>query len=93
MRLGLPVRHGMAMSCSFPPAFCAALHVQRAVGVGAHGISRCDMHLDSRGQVWVHEINSMPGLTETSDVPHEAFATGMTYRDLVLEILGSAFFH
>jgi D-alanine-D-alanine ligase len=50
------------------------------------------MHLDSRGQVWVHEINSMPGLTETSDVPHEAFAIGMTYRDLVLEILGSAFF-
>ncbi|NLJ37047.1 MAG: hypothetical protein GX358_12545 [candidate division WS1 bacterium] len=66
------------------------MHAHRAVG--AHGISRCDMHLDSRGQVWVHEINSMPGLTETSDVPHEAFAIGMTYRDLVLEILGSAFF-
>jgi D-alanine-D-alanine ligase len=71
-------------------AMQSALHAHRAVG--AHGISRCDMHLDSRGQVWIHEINSMPGLTETSDVPHEALAIGMTYRDLVLEILGSAFF-
>lgn len=58
---------------------------------GCHGISRCDMHLDEQGQVWVHEINSMPGLTETSDVPHEAIADGMSYQDLTLEILASAF--
>jgi D-alanine-D-alanine ligase len=58
---------------------------------GCHGISRCDMHVDLEGNVWVHEINSMPGLTETSDVPHEAFAAGMTYSDLVLEILATAF--
>ncbi len=58
---------------------------------GCHGISRCDMHLDEQGQVWIHEINSMPGLTETSDVPHEAIADGMTYQDLALEILASAF--
>ncbi len=58
---------------------------------GCHGISRCDMHVDGDGNIWVHEINSMPGLTETSDVPHEAFASGMTYAELVLEILGSAF--
>lgn len=58
---------------------------------GCHGISRCDMHVDTSGGIWVHEINSMPGLTETSDVPHEAIATGMTYTELVLEILGSAF--
>lgn len=56
-----------------------------------HGISRCDMHIDTAGNIWVHEINSMPGLTETSDVPHEASATGMTYGELVLEILGTAF--
>ncbi len=58
---------------------------------GCHGISRCDMHVDGHGNIWVHEINSMPGLTETSDVPHEALASGMTYAELVLEILGSAF--
>jgi D-alanine-D-alanine ligase len=58
--------------------------------LGCRGISRCDMHLDAAGRLWFHEVNSCPGMTETSDVPHEAFAAGMTYDDLVLEILQSA---
>jgi len=57
---------------------------------GCHGISRVDMHLDHKGQLWVHEVNSVPGLTETSDVPAEALAAGMSYDELVLEILHSA---
>lgn len=65
-----------------------ALGVHRAIG--CHGWSRVDMHLDSTGQVWVHEINSIPGMTETSDVPAEAAAAGMTYDELVAEILCSA---
>ncbi len=65
-----------------------ALRVHRLVG--CHGISRVDMHVDGEGQVWVHEINSIPGLTETSDVPAEAAAMGMGYDELVLEILHSA---
>jgi D-alanine-D-alanine ligase len=55
-----------------------------------HGLSRVDMHLDSQGRLWVHEINSVPGLTETSDVPAEAAAAGMAYEDLIEEILASA---
>jgi D-alanine-D-alanine ligase len=58
--------------------------------LGCHGISRCDMHLDASGVLWFHEVNGCPGMTETSDVPHEAFAAGMTYDELVLEILASA---
>ncbi|MEN6302763.1 MAG: D-alanine--D-alanine ligase [Armatimonadia bacterium] len=58
--------------------------------MGCHGVSRCDMHLDRAGNLWFHEVNSCPGMTETSDVPHQAFAAGMTYDDLVLEILQSA---
>ncbi|MCX7598277.1 MAG: D-alanine--D-alanine ligase [Armatimonadetes bacterium] len=65
-----------------------ALAVHQAIG--CHGWSRVDMHLDSAGQVWVHEINSIPGMTETSDVPAEAAAAGMTYDELVAEILCSA---
>ena len=57
---------------------------------GCHGLSRVDMHLDSRGQLWVHEINSVPGLTETSDVPAQARAAGMSYEELIREILHSA---
>lgn len=58
--------------------------------LGCHGISRCDMHLDAAGTIWFHEVNSCPGMTETSDVPHEAFAAGMTYDELVLEVLRTA---
>jgi len=58
--------------------------------LGCHGISRVDMHLEEAGRVWVHEINSVPGMTETSDVPASAAAAGMSYDDLVLEILHSA---
>lgn len=65
-----------------------ALAVHRLVG--CHGISRVDMHMDEAGTVWVHEINSIPGMTETSDVPAEAQAAGMSYDELVLEILHSA---
>lgn len=58
--------------------------------LSCHGISRCDMHLDTAGGLWIHEVNSCPGMTETSDVPHEAFALGMTYEDLVEEVLQTA---
>lgn len=58
--------------------------------LGCFGVSRTDMHVDETGKLWFHEVNSCPGMTETSDVPHQAFAAGMTYDELVLEILQSA---
>ncbi len=58
--------------------------------LSCHGISRCDMHLDRAGGLWIHEVNSCPGMTETSDVPHEAFAADMTYEDLVEAVLQTA---
>ena len=58
--------------------------------LGCEGLSRVDMHLDSAGRCWVHEINSVPGMTETSDVPAAAEAEGTSYDELVLEILESA---
>jgi D-alanine-D-alanine ligase len=58
--------------------------------LGCRGISRVDMHLDSQQQVWVHELNSVPGLTDVSDVPAAAAAAGMSYDEVILEILASA---
>ncbi len=65
-----------------------ALRAHRACD--CHGLSRVDMHYDTQGRLWVHELNSVPGLTATSDVPAEARAAGMTYEELVEEILESA---
>ncbi|NLO73461.1 MAG: D-alanine--D-alanine ligase, partial [candidate division WS1 bacterium] len=68
----------------------------QAVGLRAHqaldchGVSRVDMHLDPQGRLWVTEVNTMPGMTETSDLPHAAQAMGMSYDELVVEILRSA---
>lgn len=59
-------------------------------GLGCLGVSRVDFMLDAAGGLWITEINSMPGMTETSDLPHAAQAAGISYDELVLEILRSA---
>jgi len=64
--------------------------VQTHQQLGCVGISRVDMHLDEAGQVWVHELNTIPGLTELSDIPAAAAAAGMSYDEVILEILASA---
>ncbi len=68
----------------------------QGVAVDAHnvllcrGFSRVDMMVSSEGQPWVLEVNTMPGMTELSDLPAEAEAEGMDYDGLVREMLGSA---
>ncbi len=64
--------------------------VQTHQELGCVGISRVDMHRDEAGQVWVHELNTIPGLTELSDIPAAAVAAGMSYDEVILEILASA---
>ena len=75
-----------------PPLAAAAQDVALRTheALGCVGVSRVDMHLDEAGSLWVTELNSSPGMTETSDLPAEAAAGGMSYDDLVLEILRSA---
>jgi D-alanine-D-alanine ligase len=38
----------------------------------------------------ITEINSIPGMTELSDLPAQAKAAGISFEDLVEEILNSA---
>ncbi len=67
-----------------------ALALRAHHALGCVGPTRVDMHLDTGGNCWVHEINSMPGMTETSDLPHAAEAEGVSYDELVLQILETA---
>jgi len=55
--------------------------------VGCCGISRVDAIVDSDGEVWTMEINTSPGMTDTSDLPAQAAEKGICFEDLVLEIL------
>ncbi len=50
--------------------------------LGCRGISRVDM-IATREEVYVLEVNTIPGLTETSLVPRAAEAEGMSFPELV----------
>ena len=61
--------------------------------VGASGWGRVDimLHVDARGdRPYLLEVNTSPGMTGHSLVPMAAKAVGMSYADLVLEILSRA---
>ncbi len=54
------------------------------------GWGRVDFLRDKDGKFWLTEINTVPGLTEHSLVPMSARAIGMSFADLVLDILEQA---
>lgn len=56
---------------------------------GCSGVSRVDF-LIVKDIPYVLEINTSPGMTETSDLPAQAAAMGVDYDHLVLAILNSA---
>ncbi|MFH1347360.1 MAG: D-alanine--D-alanine ligase [Candidatus Margulisiibacteriota bacterium] len=59
--------------------------------LGCYGVSRVDM-IVSQGHIpYVHEVNSIPGMTERSDLPAEAAEAGISFDELVVKILESAF--
>lgn len=58
--------------------------------LGCRGLHRVDMIVDRTGCAWVLEINTIPGLTETSLAPKAAAATGLTFDALAARILAGA---
>ncbi|MBI5197103.1 MAG: D-alanine--D-alanine ligase, partial [Nitrospirae bacterium] len=66
-----------------------ALKVHRIVG--CRGATRVDFRVSRGGEAHVLEINTVPGMTETSLLPRAARAAGIEYDELVERILKSAF--
>jgi len=58
--------------------------------LGCEGCARVDMMADQKGQIFVLEVNSMPGMTETSLVPKAADFAGIDFPELVERILREA---
>jgi D-alanine-D-alanine ligase len=50
--------------------------------VGARHVSRVDMIVDADGVPWILEVDTCPGLTETSLLPLAADAAGQSFGDL-----------
>lgn len=59
--------------------------------VGAEGWGRVDFMRDAAGQVWLIEVNLVPGMTDHSLVPMAADVAGWSFEDLVARILRSSF--
>lgn len=66
-----------------------ALATYRALD--CRGFGRVDLILAEDGQPWVLELNTIPGLTETSLMPMAAEAAGISFEDLVAEVTEMAF--
>ncbi|WP_224553959.1 D-alanine--D-alanine ligase [Pectobacterium versatile] len=58
--------------------------------VGCCGWGRVDFMLDSDGAFYLLEVNTSPGMTSHSLVPMAARQRGLTFSQLVVEILGLA---
>jgi len=57
--------------------------------LGCSGVARVDFFLTERGPV-LNEVNTVPGMTEHSQVPRMFAATGMSYPELLDELVRGA---
>jgi D-alanine-D-alanine ligase len=57
---------------------------------GCEGLARVDFFLTPDGDVFLNEINTMPGFTPTSMYPRMWAASGVTYPELIDELIGLA---
>ncbi|MGC8938308.1 MAG: D-alanine--D-alanine ligase [Thermodesulfovibrio sp.] len=77
-----------------PPEIDASVYEKlKELGVKAHqalgckGATRVDMLVDEKNNVYVLEVNTIPGMTETSLLPKIASLSGYDFKSLVKEIL------
>ncbi|MBI4777865.1 D-alanine--D-alanine ligase [Candidatus Desantisbacteria bacterium] len=60
--------------------------------LGCEGFSRVDILVADDGTPFVHDVNTIPGLTNLSDLPACAANDGMNYDELIFEMLCSAYY-
>jgi len=82
------------------PDLSADLHAQlqslagRAYSaLGCAGAARVDFIVTAAGEPFILEINTIPGMTETSLLPMAARQAGMSFDELVKEIVSAAALH
>jgi D-alanine-D-alanine ligase len=65
------------------------LNAHRALG--CYGVSRVDIIIGPDNVPYVHDVNTIPGMTDRSDLPAEAAHAGISFDELVVKILESAY--
>ena len=66
------------------------LAMQAYDAVGCNGWGRVDVMKDAAGKVWLLEVNTTPGMTSHSLVPMAAKHVGISFPELVVDILRSS---
>ncbi len=78
-------------------AACAAAaqdHARRAIEVlGCQGMARVDFRMNNSGELFILEVNTIPGFTAHSLLPKAAQAAGITFEDCCERILSGAKVH
>ena len=73
----------------YEKAVTAALSAHEVLG--CRGATRVDLRIDSEGNPYVLEVNTIPGMTETSLLPKIAKLAGYDFPRLIEEILKGVF--
>lgn len=55
--------------------------------LGCRAFGRVDMKVSSKNEVFVLELNTIPGMTETSLLPDAARAAGLSFEEMILEMI------
>ena len=61
--------------------------------IGCSSFGRVDYILDEKNDAYLLEVNSLPGMTDISDLPAQAKCAGIEYDELVEIVLKSAKLH
>ena len=70
---------------------CRTMAIEACQAVGAIGLSRVDFfYSEASGELWLNEINTLPGFTSQSMYPMLWAATGVTLPTLVRELIEGA---
>ena len=67
-----------------------ALALEAFASLGCQGWGRIDVMMTEAGEPCLLEVNTVPGMTDHSLVPMAAAAAGLSFTDLLLEILQSS---
>ena len=78
-------------SATYERVLSIALDAHRSLG--CTGYSRVDTRVTDQGDIFVLEVNSLPGLMELSYLPRIAAHAGLSYGALIEKILGQAQLH
>ena len=67
------------------------LAIKTFIALECEGMSRVDFFLEESGRVFVNEINTIPGFTKISMYPKLFEASGISYADLIDNLITLAF--